>query len=122
MDTTQACMLVSGIKHRNPDAVAALLDAFGSLIKSVVYRRLPELPQLREACVNDILMAIRTHIEAFVPKKSSLDNWIAGVRASTHLPTGAAITASPLLQSGFKPPLQAHHQQHRINVSDAVKN
>lgn len=69
--------LVRGVKRRDERALDALVEEYGGLIKSVVYRHLGG--ELRGECINDVLFSIWQNISKFNPKKNSLKNWIGAV-------------------------------------------
>ncbi len=65
--------------RREPRAMEALLEEYGSLIKSVVYKYLGTLTDVREECIGDVLLSIWEHAEQFDPERSSLRSWIGAI-------------------------------------------
>lgn len=70
---------IKHIKNKNEKAMYYLIDNYGWLLKTVVYRNLASLPNLQEECINDCLMGIWENIDKYQPDKSSFENWIAAI-------------------------------------------
>ncbi|MDO3411520.1 sigma-70 family RNA polymerase sigma factor [Saccharibacillus sp. CPCC 101409] len=71
--------LVRRIRARDEAALGELIEAYGGLLKAIVYRQLPDRPQDREECLDDVLLAIWNHIESFDGERNSLRQWTAAV-------------------------------------------
>lgn len=64
---------------RNQNALMYVIDEYGGLLKSVISKNLEFMPQYREECLNDVLLAIWNNIDSFQPEKNSFKNWIAAI-------------------------------------------
>lgn len=67
------------LKQRNEKALLYIVDEYSGLLKSVIAKTMPGMPDHQEECLNDVLMAIWDHIDSFQPEKNSFKNWIAAI-------------------------------------------
>ncbi len=67
------------VLRRETHAMETLLELHGNTIKSVVYRYLGSLVEVREECIGDVLWSIWEHMEQFDPERSTLRSWIAAI-------------------------------------------
>lgn len=79
MNNKEEKALVKQIKQKSPKAIDTLLEHYGNTIKSIVYKYIGDFKGCQDECIDDILMAIWTNIDAFDERKGSLQNWIAGI-------------------------------------------
>ena len=70
---------VNGIINKNQNAFEALVDKYGGIVKSVVYKHLYLLPSYCDDCINEVLFDIWRNIDRYDPEKNSLKNWIGAV-------------------------------------------
>ncbi len=70
---------VRQLKKRNEQALYYVIDHYGWVLKTVVKRQMGTLPHLWDDCMNDTLLAVWDHIDSFDPKRSTFQNWLAGV-------------------------------------------
>lgn len=71
--------LVDRIRRRDERALRELIDLHGALLKAIVHRHLPGSRQDREECLDDVLLAIWTHIGSFDAERNTLRQWSAAV-------------------------------------------
>lgn len=67
------------LKLRDERALDYVVDTYGGLIQAIVHRHLALLPNRREECINDILLAVWNQIGHFDPQKNSFSGWLAAV-------------------------------------------
>ena len=67
------------LRQRKEEGILYVIEAYGGLIRSVVWKRLSGFPDRAEECMNDIFLGIWQNIERFDEKKGSFANWAAGV-------------------------------------------
>ncbi len=79
MDPITEINFVKAISDKDERALTYVLDQFGTLIKSVIKKHLGLLPNYREECFNDVLLAIWNNIEQFDSNRSTFKNWVAGI-------------------------------------------
>lgn len=70
---------VEQMKKRKEKALEYVIDRYGGLIKSIIKKHLYCLKSYQEDCLNEILLAIWNHIDSFDEKRSTFQNWAAGV-------------------------------------------
>lgn len=70
---------IKQLKHQNENALYYVIDNYGWILKTVIYKNLNTLPNLREECMNDCLIKIWENIDQFDPTRSEFKNWIAGI-------------------------------------------
>ncbi len=68
--------IIEKIKIQDEDGINELIDAYGSLIKSVIHKHLYNLQSYTDDCFNDVLLEIWDNIASFNSQKSSFKNWI----------------------------------------------
>lgn len=71
--------MISGLKAKDERALKAFIDVYGAVLNGVVRHTLQNHPQLWDEALNDALLAIWQHIDAFDPSRSSLKTWSANV-------------------------------------------
>ncbi|HQE65526.1 MAG TPA: sigma-70 family RNA polymerase sigma factor [Bacillota bacterium] len=71
--------IVRGIINKDKNALALLVDTYGSLIKSIVGYHLSSLKLYQEECINDVLLSIWQNMKRFDKSKNSLKNWIGAI-------------------------------------------
>lgn len=71
--------VVRQLKKRNEQALYYVIDHYGWVMKTVVKRQMSTLPHLWDDCMNDTLLAAWEHIDSFDEKRSTFQNWLAGV-------------------------------------------
>lgn len=69
MKTTEK-NVVQELRKRNEKALYFVIDQYGGLIKSIVRKQLSFLENVQEECMDDILLAIWSHIEKFDEEKN----------------------------------------------------
>ncbi len=67
------------LNNQNEKAMNYLIDEYGWILKTVISRNLSLLPNLKDECLNDCLMAIWENIGYYNPEKSSFKNWIGAI-------------------------------------------
>lgn len=70
---------IKQLQLRNESALMYVTDTYGGLIQSVIRKHLYTLPDYQEECLNDVLLSVWNHIDAFNPKKNSFKNWVAAI-------------------------------------------
>lgn len=70
---------VKQMKKRDEKALGYIIDKYGGLIKSIIKRQLYCLKNYQDDCLNEVLLAIWNHIDSFDEKRSTFQNWAAGV-------------------------------------------
>lgn len=70
---------VEQMKKRNERALEYIIDKYGGLIKSIIKKHLYSLKNYQDDCLNEILLAVWNHIDSFDEKRSTFQNWVAGV-------------------------------------------
>ncbi len=71
--------VIQELGKKNEKAMDYVIDKYVGLIYSIVRKSLYAFESGQEECVNDILMAIWQHSEAFDPQKNSFKNWIGAI-------------------------------------------
>lgn len=71
--------IVRGIINKDKNALAMLIDSYGSLIKSIVGYHLSAFKLYQEECINDVLLSVWQNIKKFDSGKNSLKNWIGAI-------------------------------------------
>lgn len=71
--------VVQCLKRKNEKALDYVIDQYGGLIKSIVTKHLYNLPNQREECINDVLLAIWNGIESFDEELNTFKNWVAAI-------------------------------------------
>lgn len=71
--------VVEQLRQRNQKAIEYIVDVYGGLIKSVVYRHMRGFEAYSDECVNDVLFSVWNNIDKFDPEKNSLKNWIGAL-------------------------------------------
>ena len=67
------------LRQRKEEGILYVIEAYGGLIHSVVWKRLSGFPDKAEECMNDIFLGIWQNIDRFDEKKGSFAKWAAGV-------------------------------------------
>ena len=67
------------IKKRREEGLLYVIDTYGSLLYSIVRRRLFTAPDRVDECMNDIFLGIWENINSFDGEKGSFEGWAAGV-------------------------------------------
>lgn len=70
---------IDELKFHNEHALMYVIDTYGGLVRSVIQKHLYALPDYQEECMDDVLLSVWNHIEAFCPEKNSFKNWIAAI-------------------------------------------
>lgn len=71
--------LIKGIIKKDEKALEYLIDEYGWVVKTVVYKYLYNFKNLQEECINDIFLRIWNNIKYYDSEQSSLKNWIASI-------------------------------------------
>jgi len=71
--------LISQLRKKNEKALDYVIDNYGWIIKSIVYKHLYNLKSVQDECINDILLGIWNNIDSFDENKSEFRNWVAGI-------------------------------------------
>jgi len=56
-----------------------VIDNYGGLINSVVSKHLKLLPDKREECMDDVLLAVWEQVDRFDPTKNEFSGWLASI-------------------------------------------
>ena len=67
------------LRQRKEEGILYVIESYGGLIRSVVWKRLSGFPDRAEECMNDIFLGIWQNIDSFDERKGSFANWAAGV-------------------------------------------
>ncbi len=67
------------LNKKNERALDYVVDIYGGLIKSIVYKHLYSLTEYHDECINDILLAIWNGIDKYDETKGEFKNWLAAV-------------------------------------------
>lgn len=70
---------ITQLKKKNEKALHYVVEEYGWLIQTVVRKHLASIPNYEDECINDVLLAVWTHIENYHPDESSFSNWLAGI-------------------------------------------
>ncbi|WP_040327950.1 sigma-70 family RNA polymerase sigma factor [Clostridium ihumii] len=70
---------IDELKKKNDKAIDYILDSYGWIIKTIVKKYLYNFENIKDECINDILMAVWTNIESFDDSKGDFKNWLGGV-------------------------------------------
>ncbi|KKO54565.1 sigma-70 family RNA polymerase sigma factor [Paenibacillus sp. DMB20] len=71
--------VVQQIKKRNEKTIAFLIQTYGGLISAIIKRHVHYNQQEYEECLDDVLLAIWQHIDAFDEEKNTFKQWIAAI-------------------------------------------
>lgn len=71
--------VVKYLLKKNEKALDFVIDNYGGLIKSIVWKHLHSLESIQEECIDDILLAIWNNIDKYCKEKNSFKNWVAAV-------------------------------------------
>ncbi len=71
--------VVEQIKHKNEKAIAYLIRQYGGLLTVIIKRQLSDRNRDYEECLDDVLLAVWTHIHAFDPERNSFKQWVAAI-------------------------------------------
>lgn len=71
--------LVKQLKQKNEQALEAVIDLYGGLVKSIVRKHLYQLESCQDECINDVLFAVWKNIDQYDKDRSSFKNWIAAI-------------------------------------------
>lgn len=71
--------LISQLIKKNEKALDYVIDHYGWIIKSIVYKHLYNLKSVQDECINDILLGIWNNIDSFDEGRSEFKNWVAGI-------------------------------------------
>lgn len=67
------------LRQRKEEGILYVIENYGGLIRSVIWKRLSHFPDRAEECMNDVLFGIWQNIDRFDEAKGSFVNWAAGV-------------------------------------------
>lgn len=67
------------IKKRREEGILYVIETYGSLLQSIVRKRLFTWPDRIDECMNDIFLGIWQNIDSFDESKGSFAGWAAGV-------------------------------------------
>lgn len=67
------------IKRRREEGILYVIDTYGTMIYSIVKKRLFTAPYRIDECMNDIFLGIWENIDSFDERKGSFAGWAAGV-------------------------------------------
>lgn len=70
---------IGRLKAKDERALYYVIDRYGGLIRSIVRRKLPSLPNQWEDCENDILLTVWNEIGHFDSSKNSFSGWLSAV-------------------------------------------
>lgn len=70
---------INQLKMKNEKALDYILEQYGWIIKSTVNKHLYNLQNVKDECINDILMAVWYNINSFDENRGEFKNWLAGV-------------------------------------------
>ncbi len=70
---------VEELKKKNDRALEYTIEKYGWVVKTVMKKHLYGLEEHQEDCGLDVFMAVWEHIESFDPKRSTFQNWLAGI-------------------------------------------
>jgi RNA polymerase sigma factor (sigma-70 family) len=71
--------VVQHIKHKNEQAITYMIHQYGGLIATIIRHHLHDQQQDYEECLDDVLLAVWNHIDAFDPARNSFKQWIAAI-------------------------------------------
>ncbi len=67
------------LKRGNEAAMHYVIDNYAWILKTVISKNLRLLPDYKDECMNDCLMAVWENIEHYDAEKSSFKNWLGGI-------------------------------------------
>ena len=67
------------LRNKNDKALEYIIDEYGWVISSIVRKKLYNLQNYQDECINDILLGIWNNSQCFKPEKNNFKNWIAGI-------------------------------------------
>lgn len=70
---------IEQLKKKNEKALIYVIDQYGGLIKSIIWKNLYSLKDCQEECMNDVLMGIWNNISYYDKTCNSFKNWAAGI-------------------------------------------
>lgn len=71
--------LIIQLRKKNEKALDYVIDNYGWVIKSIVFKHLYNLKSVQDECINDVLLGIWNNIGSFDENKSEFKNWVAGI-------------------------------------------
>ncbi|REK74279.1 sigma-70 family RNA polymerase sigma factor [Paenibacillus paeoniae] len=71
--------VVKHIKKRNERALAFIVKTYGGLLAAIIKRHVQFNEQEYEECLDDVLLAIWHHIDAFDEERNTFKQWIAAI-------------------------------------------
>lgn len=79
MERLRDLRLVSKIKRGDESALIKVIERYGPLLKTIIYKNLKYSPTAREEVLNDCFLKIWENIESFNPIKGTFKNWICAI-------------------------------------------
>ena len=70
---------IKEIKKQNEEALEYIIDTYAGLLKSIISKHLAPYRYEVDECLDDTLLVIWQHIDAFDKRKGSFKNWIATI-------------------------------------------
>ncbi len=70
---------IKQLKCGNEKAINYVIDEYSWVLKTVIARNMSTLPEFKEECMNDCLLAIWNNINTYDEKRASFKSWIAGI-------------------------------------------
>lgn len=71
--------LIIQLRKKNEKALDYVINNYGWVIKSIVFKHLYNLKSVQDECINDILLGIWNNIGSFDENKSEFKNWVVGI-------------------------------------------
>lgn len=71
--------IIKSIKNRDEKGMHLLIDKYGSLVKSVIYKHSYGYDSFHDECFNDCLLAVWENIDQFDEEKGSFKNWLCAI-------------------------------------------
>lgn len=71
--------VVQQIASKNEKAIAFIIQQYGGLLTAIIKRHVHYNQQEYEECMDDVLLAIWQHIDAFDEQRNSFKQWIAAI-------------------------------------------
>lgn len=70
---------IGELKRGNDKAMSYVISEYSWILKTVISRNLSSLPEFKEECMNDCLLAIWKNINLYDDTRASFKSWIAGI-------------------------------------------
>ncbi len=67
------------MRNKNEKALEFIIDNYSHILVGIINKNLFYLPDRKEECLNDVLLAIWENIDSYDEKKAKFTSWIGGI-------------------------------------------